>query len=119
MFLRNKIVAIAVIGSLSTGILGIGAAPVLADNAGAFIGGVFASRLMHNVRRNADSQESMARSQAQQSQPQPVIVAPAPAPAPAQLSPQARIQQLDKLAAGGYITADEYKAKKQAIIDGM
>jgi hypothetical protein len=30
-----------------------------------------------------------------------------------------RIQQLDKLAAGGYITPEEYKAKKQSILSGL
>ncbi|NOQ46206.1 MAG: hypothetical protein GQ559_05975, partial [Desulfobulbaceae bacterium] len=30
-----------------------------------------------------------------------------------------RLNQLDKLAAGGYITPAEYKAKKKAIIDSM
>ena len=39
--------------------------------------------------------------------------------APAQKSPQARIAELDKLAAGGYITPEEYKTKKQAILDSM
>jgi hypothetical protein len=34
-------------------------------------------------------------------------------------SAEARIQQLDKLAAGGYITPAEYKAKKQAILNSM
>jgi hypothetical protein len=39
--------------------------------------------------------------------------------APAQKSPEQRIAELDKLAAGGYITPEEYKRKKKAIIDGM
>jgi hypothetical protein len=30
-----------------------------------------------------------------------------------------RIAQLDKLAAGGYITPEEYKAKKQSILDSL
>jgi hypothetical protein len=30
-----------------------------------------------------------------------------------------RIDELDKLAAGGYITPEEYKHKKQAIIDSL
>ncbi len=34
-------------------------------------------------------------------------------------SPEARIKQLDKLAAGGYITPAEYKTKKKAILDSM
>jgi hypothetical protein len=28
-------------------------------------------------------------------------------------------QRIDKLAAGGYITPEEYKKKKQAVIDSM
>jgi hypothetical protein len=43
----------------------------------------------------------------------------APAPAPAQSSPTQKIQELDKLAAGGYITPEEYKAKKKAILDSL
>ena len=38
---------------------------------------------------------------------------------PAQKSPEQRIAELDKLAAGGYITPEEYKRKKKAIVDGM
>jgi hypothetical protein len=30
-----------------------------------------------------------------------------------------KLNQLDKLAAGGYITPAEYKAKKKAFMDGM
>ena len=43
----------------------------------------------------------------------------APAPAPAAQTPQQKLDQLDKLAAGGYITPEEYKAKKKAILDSM
>jgi hypothetical protein len=35
------------------------------------------------------------------------------------LSPQQRLDQLDKLAAGGYIAPEKYKAKKKAILDGI
>ena len=41
------------------------------------------------------------------------------APAPAAQTTQQKLDQLDKLAAGGYITKDEYKAKKKAILDSM
>ena len=44
--------------------------------------------------------------------------APAPAPA-AHQTPKQKLDQLDKLAAGGYITPAEYKAKKKAILDSM
>ncbi|MEN8753808.1 MAG: SHOCT domain-containing protein, partial [Desulfobacterales bacterium] len=51
---------------------------------------------------------------------QQVAPAPAPAPAPAaKPTAQQRLDQLDKLAAGGYITPEEYKAKKKAILDSM
>jgi len=46
--------------------------------------------------------------------------APAPAPAPAaKPTAQQRLDQLDKLAAGGYITPEEYKTKKKAILDNI
>jgi len=35
------------------------------------------------------------------------------------MTPEQRMQQLDKLAAGGYITPAEYKAKKKAILDSL
>jgi hypothetical protein len=46
------------------------------------------------------------------------IIGPAPA-ASSSMTPEQRIQQLDKLAAGGYITPAEYKAKKKAILDSL
>ena len=85
---------------------------VYASDAGAFIGGVFATKLLTNMQdRTAAEQQQAAAAQAQA--PRPVQTAPA------QKSPQARIEELDKLAAGGYITPEEYKAKKQAIIDSL
>jgi hypothetical protein len=41
------------------------------------------------------------------------------APAPATMTTQQKLDQLNKLAAGGYITPAEYKAKKKAIMDSM
>ena len=87
--------------------------PAQADGAGAFIGGMVTSRVLRNMSARTEAQESMAYSQQQQSVQQ---AAPA-ATAPAELTQQQRIQQLDKLAAGGYITPEEYMTKKQAIID--
>ena len=86
---------------------------MLAGHAGAFIGGVFATKLIGNMRRQTDDQEQQAAYASQ------AAARPAPAAAPAQKSPQQRINELDKLAAGGYITPAEYKSKKQAILDGM
>ena len=91
--------------------------PVQSSDTGAFIGGVMASRVMGNMRARTEAEQQQAAAAQQQaySQQQPVQQA---APAAAQ-TPEQRIQQLDKLAAGGYISKEEYKAKKQAIIDSM
>lgn len=85
---------------------------VLADGAGAFLGGVLATKVVGNMRAQTEAQQEQAE-YARQSAAQPVPQAPA------QKSPEQRIAELDKLAAGGYITKEEYKRKKQAIVDSM
>ncbi len=92
--------------------------PAHADNAGAFVGGVMAARIGSNMRARTQAEQEQAyyaQQQAQQQQ-QPVQQA---APAEEEPTVEERLAQLDKLAAGGYITADEYKQKKQAILDEM
>ncbi len=108
MRICNKIVLGCVFASFAAG----ASLPVHAGDAGAFIGGVFATKLLTNMQdRTAAEQQQAAAAQAQAARPVQT--------APAQKSPQARIAELDKLAAGGYITPEEYKAKKQAIIDSL
>ena len=92
--------------------------PVLASETGAFIGGVFASKVMNNMQRRTAAEEAQAYNSAPAAQPVQQA-APAAAPAPAAQTPQQKLDELDKLAAGGYITPEEYKAKKQAILDSM
>ena len=91
--------------------------PVQSSESGAFIGGIMASKVMGNMRARTEAEQQQAAAAQQQAYAaqQPVQQA---APAAAQ-TPEQRIQQLDKLAAGGYITPEEYKAKKQSIIDSM
>ena len=111
MTIRNKIVSGAlacVIGSAAFSI----SVPARASDAGAFIGGVFATKLLGNMRDRTDAEQQQAY-YAQQSAQRPV------SSAPAQSSPESRIKELDKLAAGGYITPAEYKRKKKAILDNM
>ena len=108
--------SIAVITAAPAGFIAV---PAQADEAGAFIGGIAAARIGANMRartRAEQEQAYYARQQAQAAQAQPVQQA---APAPQQPTPQQRLDQLDKLAAGGYITPEEYKTKKQQIIDSM
>jgi len=96
---------------LLTATLGL-SSPAQASNAGAFIGGMLTAKVVNNMSRRTEAEEQQAANSSRQA-------APAPAPAPAAQSPEQRIAQLDKLAAGGYITPEEYKAKKKSIIDSM
>lgn len=89
--------------------------PVIASDVGAFLGGVLATKVLGNMRERTDAEQEQAY-YAQQRAAQPVAQQ---APAAQQSSPEQRIKQLDKLAAGGYITPQEYKAKKKAILDSM
>lgn len=56
---------------------------------------------------------------------QPAHAAPAAAPAPAvqpassTASVESRLNELDRLAANGYITKEEYQQRRQAILDGL
>jgi hypothetical protein len=89
--------------------------PAHSGKAGAFLGGMLTSKVINNMSRRTEAEEQQAANSSRQAAPAPA----APAPAPAAQSPEQRISQLDKLAAGGYITPAEYKAKKQSIIDSM
>ena len=88
---------------------------------GAFLGGMVADHVVSGfVRRDKKRTRDMNRMERDdRRQPRAVQqAAPAPAAAPAPTA-QNRLDQLNKLAAGGYITPQEYKAKKKAIMDSM
>ena len=89
------------------------AAPALAGNAGAFLGGMLTSRVLTNMSERTQAEQYQAYSQ-----PQTVVVHDSGGSSSGG-SAESRIKQLDKLAAGGYITPAEYKQKKQSIIDSM
>ena len=89
--------------------------PAHAGHGGAFLGGIAVAKIGSSVRDQRDYEEDQAyyaQQQAQAAQTQANA-------ATRQQSPEERIKQLDKLAAGGYITPEEYKTKKQAILDSM
>lgn len=81
--------------------------PVRADGAGAFIGGVFAAKMVDNMQRRTEAQEVQAANSVPRYS------------APVHKSAEQRIQELNNLKAGGYITEAEYKQKKQAILNSM
>jgi hypothetical protein len=98
--------------------------PSQAGDAGAFVGGMMAGRVMHNMHERTQAEKAQAyyaqqeaQAAQQQAQQQPVQQA-APAQSPGD-STQQKLEELDKLAAGGYITPEEYKAKRKSIIDAM
>ena len=83
--------------------------PAQAGDGGAFFGGMITSHVIHSMRQQ-DAQ------QAYNSQPHTVTVVQQ---APAKESVESRITRLDKLAAGGYISKEEYKAKKKDILNSL
>ena len=87
----------------------------------AFLGGMVAGHVVGGMVRRSRIRTAAAVDMANQPRTvQQAAPAPAPAPAPAaKPTAQQRIQELDKLAAGGYITPEEYKAKKKAILDSL
>ena len=92
-----------------------------ADKGAAFLGGMVAGHVIGGAVRRDRIRTAAAVEMANQPRTvQQAAPAPAPAPAPAaKPTAQQRLDQLDKLAAGGYITPEEYKAKKKAILDSM
>ena len=92
-----------------------GFVPKAHSNKGAaFLGGMVAGHVIGGAVRRDKAKTQAAEYQAY-SQPHTATQA-TPAAKP---SAESRIQQLDKLAAGGYITPAEYKTKKKAIVDSM
>lgn len=118
MSTRRKLTQGAVLCILTTGALAL-SVPAQAGDAGAFLGGMVTSRVLGSLRRSAQAQEQQAQAAQYQAAAAQRPVPQAAAPAPTQSSPTQKIQQLDKLAAGGYITPEEYKAKKKAILDSL
>jgi len=86
--------------------------PAQADGAGAFLGGVAVARIGSNVRDRRDYEEDQAYYAQQQAQ-------AAQSQANSQPSAEQQLAQLQDLAQKGYITPEEYKAKKKAILDSM
>lgn len=86
-----------------------------ADKTGAFIGGVMAAKVGNNMRRRTEAEEQ----QAAYAQQQAAQAQQAPQAAAASRSVEERLEELDKLAANGYITQDEYKTRRQKILDGV
>ena len=94
MFSTGTLASVLTIATLASSL------PAYSSDAGAFVGGMMASRVMRNMHERTEAEQVQAyNSQVQTKQMQQQQSA-----APAAKSPEQRIAQLDKLAAGGYIT---------------
>lgn len=121
---RRTIAVVSAIG-LSAAIF-IGAVgsprPARADNGAAFIGGMLAGHMLSRFARERREQ-TLALEHMAYSRPQaPAYSQQAPAPAPAQptaSSIEDQLNVLDQLAAKGYITKEQYNARKQAILNSL
>jgi hypothetical protein len=106
-----------------------GSRPVQAhsnDWAAPFMGGLMAGRVLSRIeqqkREQTEAMQEMARGGGgglgagygrEQAPPQQYSYAPP------QLTPEQKLQQLDDLAAGGYITPQQYKERRQAILNSL
>jgi len=115
MLQRNRMIIASTTASLMVAAALTISAPAQSGEAGAFIGGVVATKVMSNMRRRTEAEEYQAYSAPRAAQP----VQQAAPTAPAAQTTQQKLDELDKLAAGGYITPAEYKAKKKSILDSM
>ena len=101
----------------------IGAAPARAhhnDWAAPLVGGALGGYALGTLVSNSSRQHT---EKVYESSPAPVYYSPAPAPVytpvPSSSSIEAQLNQLDKLAAAGYITPAEYKTRRNAILNEL
>ena len=114
----NRIIAVTIAFTIGFTVMPGFVPEVHSHDGAAFLGGMVAGHIIGGAVRRSERRTEAAEYQAY-SQPRAVQqAAPASAPA-AKPTAQQRLDQLDKLAAGGYITPQEYKAKKKAILDSM
>lgn len=89
-------------------------APVYADGAGAFIGGVAAARIGQSIRDRNDYEEDQAYYAQQQA-----AAAQQQAANSDSSSAEGKLKQLDSMRRQGLITDAEYNAKKKEILANM
>jgi uncharacterized membrane protein YebE (DUF533 family) len=84
---------------------------------GGLVGGAGLTALYYNHERSEQQQQQRAAA------PPPTYAAPAPAPAasavPSATTIEDKLNVLDQLAAKGYITPEQYKERRQALLDQL
>jgi hypothetical protein len=121
----NRIVAVMIAITIGFTVMPGFKTEARADKGAAFLGGMVAGHIIGGAVRRSRIRTAAAVQEANQPKTQTVYVQQPATTSSAQTAPaakptaQQRLDQLDKLAAGGYITPQEYKAKKKAILDSM
>lgn len=108
--MRNTIASASlscVVGMTALGIT----LPAAADDAGAFIGGVFATKLIGGMRARNEAEQRQAAAAEQMAAQQRA--------APAASSAEQQLSQLKSMKDKGLITTQEYNQKKKQILDSM
>ncbi len=91
-----------------------------AGKGGAFVGGMIGGHILTRAMDNDDRRTRAAEYQAYNSQPRVVYQqAPPQAGSGGGRSAEQRLNELDSLAARGYISQSEYKARRQGILDSL
>ena len=106
----NIVLVVLVTMTISFSIVPGFVSKVYSRDGAAFLGGMVAGHVIGGAVRRSRIRTAAA---VNESYGQPV------AASVAQPTAQQKLDQLNKLAAGGYITPAEFKAKKKAILDGM
>ena len=109
-------------GVLVAGIAGSAPAHAHSDWAAPFLGGIMAGRVLTNMQEQRQQQTRAMQEMAGEGGGSSGEYNSRPAyhsAPPPQPSPQQQLQQLDQLAAGGYITPQQYKERREAILNGM
>jgi hypothetical protein len=121
----NRIVAVMIAITIGFTVMPGFVPKVYSHDGAAFLGGMVAGHIIGGAVRRDRIRTAAAVQAANQPKTQTVYVQQPATTSSAQTAPaakptaQQRLDQLDKLAAGGYITPEEYKAKKKAILDSM
>ncbi len=106
------IVPLALAGTAST------SGTARAGGGGAFVGGLIAGHVVGGFVRR-DRARTAAELSRSYSHPAPVVHYQAASPPSPAKSVEQRLNELDDLAQKGYITKDEYKTRRKAILDAV
>ena len=111
--IRNNFIKTSLTITVSCALAFTFSAPVQADGAGAFLGGIAVAKIGQSVRERNEYEEDQAYYAQQQAEAAQQQAAQTPD------SPEAKLAQLDSMLKKGYITQAEYDAKKKEILASM